>query len=56
LYEADEAGAAAAYPLRRLGEPEDVAAAAAYLACADAGWVTGQVLVLDGGMGLRASL
>jgi len=56
LYEADEAAAAAVYPLGRLGEPEDVAAAAAYLASADAGWVTGQVLVLDGGMSLRASL
>ena len=56
LYEADEAAAAAAYPLGRLGEPEDVAAAAAFLTSADAGWVTGQVVVLDGGMGLRASL
>jgi 3-oxoacyl-[acyl-carrier protein] reductase len=56
LYAADEAGAAAEYPLRRLGEPEDVAAAVAYLAGDDAGWVTGQVLVLDGGRALRATL
>lgn len=49
LYENDEAGAAAAYPLRRLGEPEDVAAAVAFLASADAAWVTGQNLILDGG-------
>jgi NAD(P)-dependent dehydrogenase (short-subunit alcohol dehydrogenase family) len=56
LYEADEAGAAAAYPLKRLGEPEDVAAAAAFLASSDAAWLTGQTLVIDGGASLRSSL
>jgi 3-oxoacyl-[acyl-carrier protein] reductase len=56
LYAADEEKAAAAYPLRRLGEPEDIAAAAAFLASADAGWITGQTLVIDGGGSLRASL
>jgi NAD(P)-dependent dehydrogenase (short-subunit alcohol dehydrogenase family) len=38
------------YPLGRVGEPEDVAAAVAYLASADAGWVTGVVLPVDGGL------
>jgi NAD(P)-dependent dehydrogenase (short-subunit alcohol dehydrogenase family) len=56
LYEADEAGAAAAYPLKRLGEPEDIGAAVAFLASSDASWITGQVLVVDGGASLRASL
>ena len=56
LYAADEEKAAARYPLRRLGEPADVAAAAAFLASSDAGWVTGQTLVLDGGITLRAGL
>jgi NAD(P)-dependent dehydrogenase (short-subunit alcohol dehydrogenase family) len=56
LYEADEAGAAAGYPLGRLGEPEDVAAAAAFLASSDAAWITGQTLVLDGGLGLRTAV
>lgn len=56
LYEQDEAGAAAQYPLGRLGEPEDVGAAVAFLASADAGWITGQTLVLDGGGSLRSGL
>ena len=50
LYAHDEAGAAAQYLLKRLGEPEDVAAAVAYLASTDAAWTTGQTLVLDGGL------
>lgn len=37
------------YPLKRLGEPEDIAAAALYLASDAASWITGQHLVLDGG-------
>jgi len=36
--------------VRRLGEPEDIAAAASYLASEQAGYVTGQVLVVDGGL------
>jgi 3-oxoacyl-[acyl-carrier protein] reductase len=37
-------------PLGKLGSPEDVAAAAAFLASDDAAYITGQVLVVDGGM------
>ncbi|MGP1347592.1 MAG: 3-oxoacyl-[acyl-carrier-protein] reductase [Phycisphaerales bacterium] len=36
--------------LRRLGTPEDIAAAAAFLSSDDAGFVTGQVLCVDGGL------
>ncbi|GAA4661149.1 SDR family oxidoreductase [Arthrobacter cryoconiti] len=50
LYEGREEQVAASYPLQRLGTPDDVASAVAFLACADASWITGQVLVLDGGL------
>jgi NAD(P)-dependent dehydrogenase (short-subunit alcohol dehydrogenase family) len=40
---------AAARPLRRVGRPEDVAQAALYLASDAASFVTGSVLVVDGG-------
>jgi NAD(P)-dependent dehydrogenase (short-subunit alcohol dehydrogenase family) len=56
LYEHDEEGVAAGYPLARLGVPEDVAAAAAFLASSDASWITGQTLIVDGGKSLRATL
>ncbi|OIK00374.1 oxidoreductase [Streptomyces sp. MUSC 14] len=38
------------YPLGRVGEPEDVAAAVAFLASRDAAWITGTTLVVDGGL------
>jgi 3-oxoacyl-[acyl-carrier protein] reductase len=36
-------------PLQRLGAPEDIAAAVSFLCSADSGWITGQVLAVDGG-------
>jgi Tropinone reductase 1 len=36
-------------PLRRIGEPEEVAAAVAFLCLPAAGYITGQVLAVDGG-------
>jgi 3-oxoacyl-[acyl-carrier protein] reductase len=41
-----------AIPLRRLGQPEDIAAAVAYLASDEAGWVTGATLHVNGGMAM----
>jgi NAD(P)-dependent dehydrogenase (short-subunit alcohol dehydrogenase family) len=38
------------HPLGRLGEADEVASLAAWLVSADAGWMTGQTLSLDGGM------
>jgi meso-butanediol dehydrogenase / (S,S)-butanediol dehydrogenase / diacetyl reductase len=38
------------YPLGRIGEPDDIAAAVAFLASADASWITGHVLPVDGGL------
>jgi meso-butanediol dehydrogenase / (S,S)-butanediol dehydrogenase / diacetyl reductase len=38
------------YPLGRVGEPEDVANAAVFLASEDASWITGDVLRVDGGL------
>jgi 3-oxoacyl-[acyl-carrier protein] reductase len=52
LYEGREDEVAASYPLARLGVPDDVAAAVAFLASSEAAWITGQTLVIDGGVTL----
>ncbi len=41
-----------AIPLGRMGQPADVAAAVAYLASTEAGWVTGATLHVNGGMAM----
>jgi NAD(P)-dependent dehydrogenase (short-subunit alcohol dehydrogenase family) len=50
LYEGKESETAADYPMKRLGSPDDVAAAVAYLVSDEASWVTGHVMTLDGGL------
>ncbi|MFC7304313.1 SDR family NAD(P)-dependent oxidoreductase [Streptomyces monticola] len=44
------AAVSALYPLGRVGEPEDIAAAVAFLASRDAAWITGTTLRVDGGL------
>lgn len=56
LFEGREAEVVEGYPLGRLGEPEDVAAAVAFLASDDASWITGQTLVIDGGLTLHGGI
>jgi NAD(P)-dependent dehydrogenase (short-subunit alcohol dehydrogenase family) len=56
LFEGREDEVAATYPLQRLGVPEDVAGAVAFLCSRDAGWITGQTLVIDGGITLMGSV
>jgi 7-alpha-hydroxysteroid dehydrogenase len=37
-------------PMRRVGEPEDIAAAVVYLASPASAWVTGKIFEVDGGV------
>lgn len=57
LWRDREDAAASLIPMGRLGEPVDVAGAVAYLVGPDAGWVTGETLVADGGalLGVRGT-
>ncbi|MCW3473135.1 3-oxoacyl-[acyl-carrier-protein] reductase [Limobrevibacterium gyesilva] len=52
LSDAQKAKLSEAIPLGRMGKPEDVAAAVAYLASDEAGWVTGATLHVNGGMAM----
>jgi meso-butanediol dehydrogenase / (S,S)-butanediol dehydrogenase / diacetyl reductase len=49
-YAAAKAGQIAMYPLGRVGEPEDIAAAVAFLGSDDAAWITGHTLPVEGGV------
>lgn len=56
LYEGREEEAAAPYPLRRLGVPTDVAPAVRFLLSEEASWITGETLVIDGGVSVAGGI
>ncbi len=56
LYEGREEEVAATYPLKRLGVPDDVGSVVAFLLSDDAAWVTGQTIVIDGGLTLTGGV
>jgi NAD(P)-dependent dehydrogenase (short-subunit alcohol dehydrogenase family) len=43
-------------PLNRLGQPDEIAAAIAFLLSEDAGFITGQTLFVDGGASIGKSI
>ncbi len=56
LYEGRQDELAESYPLKRLGTPEDVSSVVALLLSEQTGWVTGQLVVVDGGVTLAGGL
>ncbi|WP_181312680.1 SDR family oxidoreductase [Nocardioides campestrisoli] len=56
LYEGREEEVASSYPLKRLGVPEDIGSVVAFLLSDEAAWLTGQTLVVDGGLTLTGGV
>ncbi|MFT4264946.1 MAG: SDR family oxidoreductase [Nocardioides sp.] len=56
LYDGREESVAGGYPLRRLGEPEDVGSLVTFLLSDDASWITGETVMVDGGLRLSGAI
>jgi NAD(P)-dependent dehydrogenase (short-subunit alcohol dehydrogenase family) len=56
LYDGRESEVAASYPLKRLGLPQDIGSVVAFLLSQDAALVTGQIIVVDGGLTLTGGV
>ena len=56
LYEGKEQEVASTYPMKRLGVPEDIGSVVAFLLSDDAAWLTGQIVVIDGGLTLTGGV
>jgi 3-oxoacyl-[acyl-carrier protein] reductase len=56
LFEGREDEVIATYPLKRLGVPDDVAGVVSFLLSEDSAWVTGQTIVVDGGLTLNGGV
>ncbi|HWS45828.1 MAG TPA: SDR family oxidoreductase, partial [Acidimicrobiia bacterium] len=54
LWEPNEEGMARGHALGRLGVPDDIASGALFLVSDASAWLTGEVLVVDGGSGVSA--
>lgn len=56
LFEDRRSEVESTYPLARLGRPEDVASAVSFLSSSDSQWITGESLVVDGGLSLTGGV
>jgi 3-oxoacyl-[acyl-carrier protein] reductase len=56
LFEGKEQEVAAAYPLQRLGVPEDISSVVMFLLSEESSWITGQLIVVDGGLTLTGGV
>lgn len=56
LYDGREEEVSAAYPMKRLGVPDDIGSLVSFLLSDDASWITGQNVTIDGGLTLTGGV